>query len=257
MNRQAFIQKLESETFDLCIIGGGASGAGAALDAALRGLRVVLIEKNDFSSGASSKSTKLIHGGVRYLEQAFKNLDLGQLRQVRHGLKERQALLENAPHLTRPLPLLTPVFSWLAGLYYRIGLWLYDRLASRRDNLPPSRWLSAAEARRRLPGLHPRLHSAVLYYDGQLDDARYCLALVQSAVEAGAIALNYAELTGFEKDAKGRLCLAHVADVSPTGAEARWAIRARCFLNCTGPQADGVRQLANPALPTRIRPSKG
>ncbi len=254
MIRTEAIHKLQSETFDLCVIGSGASGAGCALDAALRGLKVALVEKNDFASGTSSKSTKLIHGGVRYLEQAFKNLDFAQLRQVRHGLQERHAMLTNAPHLAHPLALVTPVFSWWEGLYFRIGLWLYDRFASRKDKIPASRWLSKAEALRRLPGLTDQIHSAVLYYDGQLDDARYCLALVQSAAEAGAVVSNYLEITGFEKSANGRITAAQVRD-SLTSETLH--IRARCFLNCTGPQADAVRRLANPGIPSRIRPSKG
>ena len=122
MNRLHNIQQLRSQQFDLCIIGGGASGAGCALDAALRGLKVALIDQSDFAAETSSKSTKLVHGGVRYLEQAFKNLDFAQLRQVRHGLEERHIVLANAPHLARPLGLITPVFSWWEGLYFSIGL---------------------------------------------------------------------------------------------------------------------------------------
>ncbi|MCC6461165.1 MAG: FAD-dependent oxidoreductase [Saprospiraceae bacterium] len=257
MHRSATLQRLTAETFDLCIIGGGASGAGSALDAALRGLRVALVEKSDFAAGTSSKSTKLIHGGVRYLEQAFKNLDAGQLRQVRHGLEERHILLANAPHLARPLALLTPVFSWWEGLYFRIGLWLYDRFAAGSDPLPGSRWLSKTEAQRRLPGLSERLHSAVLYYDGQMDDARYCLALVQSAAEAGAVVLNHAAVTGFEKNIHGQLSAALVRDQLAAPPAEPIRLRARVFLNCSGPGADAVRRLANPALPGRIRPSKG
>lgn len=268
MDRAASLHRLQTETFDLCIIGGGASGAGCALDAALRGLKVVLVEKTDFAAETSSKSTKLIHGGVRYLEQAFKNLDFGQLRQVRHGLEERHTVLANAPHLARPLALVTPVFSWWEGFYFRVGLWLYDRFASEQDKLPPSRWLSKAEAKQLLPGLTDRLHSAVLYYDGQLDDARYCLALVQSAAEAGAIVINHAEVTGFEKNTSGNLQTAILQDrLSPNYPRApnphsaihnpQSIIRARAFLNCTGPAADTVRLMANPGLPVRMRPSKG
>ncbi len=254
MQRNESIKKLRSGAFDLCIIGGGASGAGCALDAALRGLNVVLIEKNDFASGTSSKSTKLIHGGVRYLEQAFKNLDFAQLRQVHHGLRERHTLLANAPHLARPVTLVTPVFSWLEGLYFRIGLWIYDRIASRNDSLPPSRWLSRKAARQLLPGLTERLHSAVCYSDGQLDDARYCLALAQSAAEAGATVLNYVELSNFEKNDRGQIIAATLTDRLHPG---QYRVQARCFLNCTGPQADHIRQLANPSAHPRIRPSKG
>jgi len=254
MSRNDNLEKLQNEHFDLCIIGGGASGAGCALDAALRGLKVALVEKTDFAAETSSKSTKLIHGGVRYLEQAFKNLDFGQLRQVRHGLEERHILLHNAPHLARPLALVTPVFSWFEGLYFTIGLKLYGWFASGRDNLPPSRWLNKAETLRRMPGLTRRLHSAVLYYDGQLDDARYCLALAQSAQEAGAVAANYVEVTDFQKNTGGKIEAVKARDaISGT----TFIIKARQFLNCTGPYSDAIRQMANPELPARIRPSKG
>ncbi len=263
MNRIENLRRLANEEFDLCIIGGGASGAGCALDATLRGLKVALIEKTDFAAETSSRSTKLVHGGVRYLEQAFKNFDFAQLRQVRHGLEERRIVLQNAPHLAHPLGLITPVFSWWEGFYYTIGLKLYDWFAGRRsstdgtwkDVLPPSRWLSKQEALQIMPGLTPRIHSAVLYFDGQLDDARYCLALVQSAAKAGAVVGNHLEIKGFQKNAQGKLAAVSVQNnMEP---EFPITIKARQFLNCTGPFSDHIRHLANPDLPPRIRPSKG
>ena len=266
MNRAENIRRLSTEEFDLCIIGGGASGAGCALDAVLRGLRVALIEKTDFAAETSSRSTKLIHGGVRYLEQAFKKFDFAQLRQVRHGLEERRVLLQNAPHLTRPLGLITPVFSWWEGFYYTIGLKLYDWVAGmgRKKSLetktnrvlPPSRWISRQEALQLMPGLSPRIHSAVLYYDGQLDDARYCLALVKSTNEFpfGVVA-NHLELKAFKKDPNGKLSAAIVIDTLNPGAYLE--VRATRFINCTGPFADSIRQMANSKLTPRIRPSKG
>jgi len=254
MNRNQNIQQLEHATFDLCIIGGGASGAGSALDATLRGLRVALIDQNDFAAETSSKSTKLVHGGVRYLEQAFKNLDFAQLRQVRHGLQERHILLRNAPHLARPLGLITPVFSWLESLYFGIGLKMYGWFASGKDRLPKSRRLSKKEALARIPGLSRNIHSAVLYFDGQFDDARFCLALVQSACEAGTVAANYMEVIGFQKDTTGKIETAIVKDVL-NGTS--FSIRATTFLNCTGAGADAVRLMANPAQGRRIQPSKG
>ncbi len=254
MNRSKNLQRLQNETFDICIIGGGASGAGCALDAALRGFKVALIEKNDFASETSSKSTKLIHGGVRYLEQAFKNLDFAQLKQVRHGLEERQIVLQNAPHLARPLPLLTPVFSWFEGLYFTIGLRMYDFFA-KGDSLPKSRWLSKKETMLRMPSLNAKkLHSAVLYFDGQLDDARYCLALAHAADEAGAAVANHAELLDFKLDTKGKLTEAIGQSLS---SNSPFAIKAKLFINCTGAFADHVRLKANSKLTKRIRPSKG
>lgn len=256
MDRTQHLAQLQQEHFDLCIIGGGASGAGAALDAALRGLKVVLVEKSDFAAETSSKSTKLIHGGVRYLEQAFTKLDFAQLRQVKHGLEERHIVLSNAPHLARPLALITPVFTWLEGLYFTIGLKIYGWFASGKDTLPKSKWLSKAAVLERLPGLSPKLNSGVLYYDGQLDDARYCLALVQSAAEAGAVVVNHATVRGFDKNEMGRLTAAHITDdLATSGAALK--VKANVFLNCTGPQADAIRLLANPQQKARIRPSKG
>jgi glycerol-3-phosphate dehydrogenase len=253
MNRTKNLHRLQNETFDICIIGGGASGAGCALDAALRGFKVALIEKNDFASETSSKSTKLIHGGVRYLEQAFKNLDFAQLKQVKHGLEERQIVLQNAPHLARPLPLLTPVFSWFEGLYFTIGLRMYDFFA-KGDSLPKSRWLSKKETMLRMPTLNAKkLHSAVLYFDGQLDDARYCLALAHAADEAGVAVVNYTELLDFKVD-NNKLTEAGVKSL--TSGES-FAIKANLFINCTGAFADTVRLKANPKLTKRIRPSKG
>ncbi|MBC3784255.1 glycerol-3-phosphate dehydrogenase/oxidase [Spirosoma utsteinense] len=252
MNREQNLKRLREETVDICIIGAGASGAGAALDAALRGYRVALIDRGDISGETSSRSTKLIHGGVRYLEQAIKKLDLAQLRQVRHGLAERRTVLRNAPHLAHPLALLTPVFSAFEGLYITIGLTLYDLIAG-QDSFPKGRWLSRAQALAKMPTLTTRMHSAVLYYDGQLNDARYALALAHSADEAGATVVNYVSVTGFDRH-DGRLETALVRD-ELTGDT--FPVRARLFLNCTGPYSDSIRLLANPSLEQRIRPSKG
>ena len=224
----------------------------SALDAALRGYRVALIDRGDFSGETSSRSTKLIHGGVRYLEQAIKKLDLAQLRQVRHGLAERRTVIRNAPHLAHPLAILTPVFSWFEGMYMTVGLTLYDFIAG-HDAFPKGRWLKQAEALDKSPMLTRQMHSAVLYYDGQFNDARYALALTHSADEAGAAVVNYAAVTDFGRE-NGQLKTAVVTD-QLTGETI--SIRASVFLNCTGPYADAVRLLANPDLEPRIRPSKG
>ncbi|MCE7041543.1 glycerol-3-phosphate dehydrogenase/oxidase [Dyadobacter sp. CY312] len=254
MNRQDSLQGLKQNEFDICIIGAGASGAGCALDAMLRGYKVALIDKKDFASETSSKSTKLIHGGVRYLEQAFKKLDFAQLKQVRHGLEERHLVLNNAPHLARPLALVTPVSSWLEGLYFTIGLKMYDSFAS-NDSLPKSKWLSKSEVLKQIPTLSKsKVHSAVLYYDGQLDDARYCLALVQSAAEAGAVVANYVEVAGLEKGTEGKINVVNAID-SESGES--FSIRTKLVLNCTGPFSDHIRLMANAGLEERIRPSKG
>ena len=253
MNRSENLRRLQSEEFDICIIGGGASGAGSALDAVLRGYKVAMIDQKDFASETSSRSTKLIHGGVRYLEQAFTKLDFAQLKQVKHGLEERRIVIKNAPHLARPLALLTPVFSWVEGVYYSVGLKMYDWFANDKT-LPKGKWLSKKEVMARMPTLdQDKLHSAVLYYDGQHDDARYCLAIVQSASAMGTAVANYVELTGFEKEGV-KLKAALVTDTL-TGKS--FLIRAKLFINCTGAFADQVRHMANPTLPRRMRPSKG
>ncbi|MFD2935981.1 glycerol-3-phosphate dehydrogenase/oxidase [Spirosoma flavum] len=252
MNRGKNWERLRQETVDICIIGAGASGTGAALDAALRGYSVALIDRGDFAGETSSRSTKLIHGGVRYLEQAIKKLDLAQLRQVHHGLAERRTVIRNAPHLAHPLAILTPVFSWFEGMYMTIGLTLYDFIAG-HDAFPKGRWLNKAQAFEKIPTLTRQMHSAVLYYDGQFNDARYALALAHSADEAGAAVVNYAAVTGFGYE-NGQLETATVKD-QLTGETL--TVRAKVFLNCTGPYADTIRLLANPALDSRIRPSKG
>ena len=253
MNRTKNLSTLQTDSFDVCIIGAGASGAGCALDAALRGMKVALVEKNDFAAETSSRSTKLIHGGVRYLEQAFKNLDFAQLKQVQHGLEERHIVLHNAPHLAQPLALITPVFSWFEGMYFTIGLTIYG-LFAKNDSLPKAQWLSKKETLSRIPTLTSRLHSSVMYYDGQLDDARYCLALAQSANDAGAVVANHLQVVGFSKDTDEKLSVARVQDTL-TGEV--FSIKSKLFINCTGPFADTIRSLANPETTPRLRPSKG
>lgn len=254
MDRLQNINLLDTETFDVCIIGGGATGAGCALDAALRGLKVVLIEKEDFAAATSSKSTKLIHGGVRYLEQAVKKLSWAQFVMVKKSLKERRTLLKIAPHLTHPLPLLTPCFTLLEGWYYAIGLKLYDRICGTK-NIGNSKWLSKALALKRIPTLKKnKLASAVLYWDGQLDDLRFAMALIQTAASKGATVINHITAVDFTKDTSGKLATVQVVDTL-TGST--HTIKARQFVNATGPFADSIRQKANPAAHPRIRVSKG
>ena len=253
MDRNKNLVRLRSENFDICVIGGGASGAGVALDAVLRGYKVALVEADDFAAETSSKSTKLIHGGVRYLEQAFKNLNFAQLIQVRHGLQERHILLANAPHLARPLPLITPVFSWFEGFYFTVGLTIYGWFA-KNDTLPRSKWLSRTDTFKRMPSLKKKTHSSVLYYDGQLDDARYCLAIIRSTDAAGASVVNHTSVVDFEKNTSGIISSAVVKD---NISDESFSVNAKLFINCTGASADTLRLRANPRLEKRIRPSKG
>lgn len=255
MNRKEQLRKISiTEQFDLCIIGGGATGAGIALDASLRGLKVLLIDKNDFAGQTTSKSTKLIHGGVRYLEQAVKKLDWEQYKMVQKSLHERDTLIKNAPHLTRPLALLTPCYTWIEGIYLTIGLKLYEWIAG-NHGIGASKWLSRKEALKTIPELKKEnLTSAVLYYDGQLDDARYCLAILQKAETLGATILNYAEAIRFEKDNLGKLTELHFKDTLNGDT---FTIQSKIFINATGPFADHVRKMANPKLKPRMKVSRG
>ncbi|KPM49128.1 glycerol-3-phosphate dehydrogenase/oxidase [Jiulongibacter sediminis] len=253
MKRPENLDRLRTEEFDICVIGAGASGSGVTLDATLRGFKVALIDRSDFCSETSSRSTKLIHGGVRYLEQAFKKLDFAQLKQVNHGLHERKTLLKLAPHLAKPLALITPVFSWFEGLYYSIGLKIYGLIAG-DDGMPKAKWLNKKETFQRIPGLTRSLHSSIMYYDGQFDDSRFTVAMVQSAVKEGAAAANYVELKKFRKNASGKI---HKAVVSDLISNQEFSISAKLFVNCTGPYADHVRLMADPAEELRMRPAKG
>ena len=254
MNRLKNLSKIETEEFDVCIIGGGATGVGCALDAALRGLKTVLIEKNDFGSATSSKSTKLFHGGVRYLEQAVKKFDREQLRMVYKALKERQTLIKNAPHLAHPLALMTPCSTWIEGAYYAFGLKIYDLLAG-KTNLAPSDWLSKKQALERIPQLNDRkLNSAVLYYDGQFDDARYTISMAKTADEKGAVLLNHMDVLGFEKDDSGKLQSMTIQDSLKNN---NYTVKAKLFINATGPFDDNIRIMATPSVLPRMRVSKG
>jgi glycerol-3-phosphate dehydrogenase len=253
MDRLQHIEALKTNIFDVCIIGAGASGAGAALDAQLRGLHVALIDKEDFAAQTSSKSTKLIHGGVRYLEQAFKKLDFGALKQVKHGLEERHTVLKNAPHLTRPLALVTPCFSWIEGLYFSIGLRIYGWFA-KNDVLPSSQWLNKKESLAAIKNLNPNIHSTIMYYDGQLDDARYCFSIAKTAAEKGAKIANYLEVIDFEKNNQQQLQRVKVKDLMTNEV---FFIKAKKFINATGPFADKIRLIANPSLTKRLTQSKG
>jgi glycerol-3-phosphate dehydrogenase len=254
MHRPTHLHRARTERFDVCVIGGGATGTGVALDAALRGLNVCVLEADDFAARTSSKSTKLIHGGVRYLEQAFKHLDWEQFRMVRKGLTERKFLLQNAPHLTRPLALLTPCHAWTERFYYGTGLKMYDALAG-RDNLADSHQLSTDEALAFIPTLRKEtLRGAVLYSDGQLDDARFALALAKTASASGAAVLNHVRAVRFGKTVDGSLQTLNVRD-ELTGDF--FEINSRLFVNATGTAADHLRLMANPALAPRMRASKG
>eukprot|EP00455_Lapot_gusevi_P051067 TRINITY_DN7530_c0_g1_i2.p1 TRINITY_DN7530_c0_g1~~TRINITY_DN7530_c0_g1_i2.p1 ORF type:complete len:715 (-),score=231.78 TRINITY_DN7530_c0_g1_i2:111-2192(-) len=258
-SRSTLVERLEKEDFDVLVIGGGATGLGVALDAQTRGLRTALIERDDFASGTSSRSTKLIHGGVRYLEKAFKNLDIGQYRLVQEALQERHHLLNIAPHLSRPLPIILPIYHsfpslFFYGPYYWIGCKMYDLVAGSR-RLEPSYWISRREALEKFPMLKRQgLKGGVVYYDGQMNDSRVAVALAQTAVAEGATCVNHVEVVGLTKDEQGKVNGARVRD-QITGRE--WEVRARSVVNATGPFADSIRKLDNPNAQNIISPSSG
>jgi glycerol-3-phosphate dehydrogenase len=253
-SRERARQSILQANYDVCVIGGGATGLGCALDAQLRGFSTVLLDAGDFVSCTSMASTKLVHGGVRYLRQAIAEFDRGQYALVRRALHERIHLLRRAPFLAHPLELLVPCFSLPELAYYTVGMKVYDWIAG-PSSLFPSRMLSRAEALRRMPSLRSgKLAGCVSYADGQFDDARFGIALAQTFSQQAGELINYAKAVAFAKDSNGKLAALEVEDHF-TGE--RFQIRASVFLNCTGPFADQVRRLANPALPERLRLSKG
>ncbi len=253
MRRSDHLARLQRESFDLLVIGGGATGAGVALDAATRGLSVALVERADFAGGTSSRSTKLVHGGVRYLEAAVTQLDRAQFRLVREALAERATLLAIAPHLVQPLRTIVPAYSWHEAAFYRAGLWLYDRAAG-EATIRPSHFLSRTDMLRSFPRLRRRgLKGGVAYYDGQFDDARMVIALLATAARASATVANRVEVTALTEH-DGRLDGARVRDT--LGGHA-FAIRARAVVNATGPGSDAVRRMENPQAPALLAPSRG
>jgi glycerol-3-phosphate dehydrogenase len=254
MDRRGAITALQSgKTFDLLIIGGGATGCGVALDAANRGLKTALIERSDFAEGTSGRSSKLVHGGVRYLELAIRRLDRAQFNLVRECLRERSAFLKNAPHLAARLPLLSPVYRWREAPYIFAGLRLYDLLAGRLS-LGASRWLGRSEALRQFPMLREKgLKGGVLYYDGQFNDARMAVTLAVTASEHGAAVANRVEAEELNR-AEDKLTGARVCD-RETGA--RWDIRARAVVNAAGPFSDSLRRMADPAAAPIMSVSSG
>ena len=257
MSRTARIQALQQDrTFDLVVVGGGATGLGVALDAALRGFSVALLESHDFAGGTSSRSTKLLHGGVRYLAQ-------GNVGLVREALAERATVLHIAPHLAQPLPFVMPSYRWWQTPFYGIGLKLYDLMAG-RAGLGRTEFLSAAQTLSALPGLQAQgLQGGVQYWDGQFDDARLALALARTAEAAGATLLNYAEVTAVRHPgaAPGAEAVTEV-DVTEHFGGASFTLRARCVVNATGVWVDRLRNQALGTVPGApvshmVSPSQG
>jgi glycerol-3-phosphate dehydrogenase len=249
MNRDDTLRRLRerSEPWDIVVVGGGATGVGVALDAAARGYDVALLEQSDFGKGTSSRSTKLVHGGVRYLQQ-------GNVPLVMEALRERGILRGNAPHLVHDLPFVVPNFRWWEAPFYGVGMRVYDALAG-KYGFGQSRNLSLEETLACIPNIETDgLKGGVLYHDGQFDDARLLLALARTANEQGAALLNYAPVTGLSKDADGFVC-----GVGATDAESGepFAVRAKVVVNATGAFTDGLRHMDDPNAGSIVRPSQG
>ncbi len=252
-DRTSAIARMEDEVLDVLVVGGGVTGCGCALDAAARGLKVGLIERDDFASGTSSKSSKMIHGGLRYLQQ-------GDVRLVYEALRERQILMKNAPHLVEILPFLLPVLTGRnspvppkLARALGIAMWAYDLTGGARIGRLHKR-LDADEALAHFPTVDPqRMNSAYLYYDARADDARLTLALARTAaVEHGALVANGVAMEGVVHDEAGK-----VRAVDAVADGRRFGIRARVVVNATGVWADDVRAMDEGAHPESIRPAKG
>jgi glycerol-3-phosphate dehydrogenase len=240
MRREDMLRKIREraaagEPWDIAVIGGGATGVGVAVDAAARGFDVVLVEAHDFGKGTSSRSTKLVHGGVRYLEQ-------GNIPLVMSALKERGLLRQNAPHLVHDLAFVVPNYSWWEAPFYGIGLKLYDLLAG-KYGFGPSKLLSREETLERLPALEPEeLRGGVVYYDGQFDDARLLIHLAMTAADQGATLVNYCPATELLRDGEGYVN-GLIARDGESGEELK--IAARIVVNATGVFTDEVRRMAD------------
>lgn len=249
MTRPELLDRLfhTSEPWDIVVIGGGATGIGIAVDAATRGYRVALVEQHDFGKGTSSRSTKLVHGGVRYMAQ-------GNISLVREALHERGLLRQNAPHLVHDLSFIIPCYRWWERPYYGLGLKLYQWLAGKLG-FGPTQLLGREKTLYRLPGVQANgLRGGVCYSDGQFDDARLLINLATTAIDAGAVVLNYVRAVKLHHDSAGKVTGVGVTD-QETGAQA--TLNARAVINATGPFCDEVRHLDDPAAPPLLARSQG
>lgn len=250
MQRDFQLKQLDSQpgkTWDIVVIGGGATGLGIAVDAASRGYETVLLEQSDFSKGTSSRSTKLVHGGVRYLAQ-------GDISLVLEALHERGLLRQNAPHLVKNQAFIIPSYDWWEGPFYNIGMKVYDMMAGKLG-LGPSEKISREETLKAIPNLDENhLNGGVIYYDGQFDDSRLAVNLAQTAVDNKAVVLNYMPVTGLLKDKSGLVCGVEARD-GESGRD--YSIRSRAVVNATGVFVDEVLRMDDPGAPTLVRPSQG
>lgn len=249
LQRDVFLQRIAErhEPWDLAVIGGGATGVGIAVDAASRGYSVVLLEQHDFGKGTSSRSTKLVHGGVRYLQQ-------GNISLVMEALKERGLLLRNAPHLVHDLEFIVPNYAWWEAPFYGIGMKVYDLLAG-KYGFGPSQILSREEVLALIPTLsQDGLRGGVKYHDGQFDDSRLLIDLASTAAQHGAVLLNYTRVVSLTKDGEG---FVHGLTCRDEESGTSYDIAARSVINATGPFCDEVRRVDDPASKPIIAPSQG
>jgi glycerol-3-phosphate dehydrogenase len=248
MKRETVLDQIANDKgpWDFLVIGGGATGLGVAVDASARGYRTLLVEQHDFAKGTSSRSTKLVHGGVRYLKQ-------GNISLVLEALRERGLLCENAPHLVHHLEFIVPIYSWWEGPFYGIGMKIYDRLAGKLG-LSPSRVLTREETLKLIPTLEPAgLQRGVSYYDGQFDDSRLAVNLAQTIFDLGGVAINYMPVVSLVKE--DELIVGAVIRDLESGSE--YQVRARAVINATGVFSDGVRKMDEPEAKTVISASQG
>ncbi|PWY66147.1 DAO-domain-containing protein [Aspergillus sclerotioniger CBS 115572] len=248
------------DEYDLLVIGGGATGSGIALDAATRGLKVAIVERDDFSAGTSSKSTKLVHGGVRYLEKAVWELDYNQYKLVKEALRERKYFLNTAPHLSSWLPIMVPLQKWWHAPYFWAGTKFYDYLAG-SEGIESSYFLTKSKAIDAFPMLRKdNLIGAMVYYDGAHNDSRMNVSLAMTAALYGATVVNHMQVTGLTKDASGKLNGARLKDLIPgrDGQEAEeFTIKAKGIINATGPFTDSIRKMDEPDVKEIVAPSSG
>jgi glycerol-3-phosphate dehydrogenase len=247
--RDSILQSIHNQDkiWDIIIIGGGATGLGAAVDAASRGLSTLLLEQADFAKGTSSRATKLVHGGVRYLAQ-------GDIGLVREALHERGLLLKNAPHLVKNESFIIPNYSWFDGVFYTIGLTIYDLLAGKLG-FGRAKHISKKETISRLPGIEEKgLHGGVVYHDGQFDDSRLAINLAQTALEQGATVLNYFKVTDLIKNGNQKIAGVKASDAE-TGLS--YQLKAKTVINATGVFVDDVLKMDVPDKKPLVRPSQG
>eukprot|EP00741_Cyanophora_paradoxa_P017923 tig00021036_g17307.t1 len=242
--------------FDVLVIGGGATGAGIALDCATRGLRCAMVERDDFAAGTSSRSTKLIHGGIRYLEKAFFQLDPSQFNLVFEALHERRHFYHVCPFNAYVVPIMIPTFAWWEVPYYWAGAKAYDLVAGlRRGPVPPSHFVFPGEAMHLFPTLRREgLKGTVVYYDGMQNDARVNVLVALTAAAKGAAVVNHCGVVRLLKDKAGKVIGARVRD-GETGREID--VRAKAVINAAGPFCDGVREMDEPGTPPLVTPSVG